>query len=525
MFANELDLVFVAVYLDLSHLSYVDNLLEIVKKEFIAAFKDDIAECQPPFKFDARFEAILDKFEQKDLEDKAAKVTRKVPRSFAESRKSSGVAGVLKTMGRAIKSSAAAASAASSGALDDDADADGGNDDGADVEGDDAESEAQPAPEADGGARATKQQEEPKVVRAAAAETTESADDQAERVAPSAAATSTPSKAAVGTDAASTSEDPDDTTTTTSSSSSGEFKVNADKLRQLAAMRGGRGGRPGSMVKRSPSVVSPPPAAASSTASAGKEKTQWANRKLSAAEMKSLDYSSSSSSSAADGDDIGARSAAYGAAKVDKKVFEYDDEDEKEVDISVETEAKEKKGTLFGWFEHLSGNKVLDKDDLDPVLENMRQALMTKNVAAEIAAKLCGSVTESLIGKKIGSFSTVRSVAKQAMEEALLRILTPRRPVDMLHGVQTAKENGRPYSVVFCGVNGVGKSTSLAKITNFLQAHSFKVRSCVFPYTSNRSFTNASSCVSPTCVLFLFTHDQFVVFLFLCLLPPPLAHV
>jgi signal recognition particle receptor subunit alpha len=517
VFANELDLVFVAVYLDLSHLSYVDNLLEIVKKEFIAAFKDGIAECQPPFKFDARFEAILDKFEQKDLEDKAAKVTRKVPRSFAESRKSSGVAGVLKMMGRAIKSSAAAASAASSGALDDDADADG--------EGDDAESEAQPAPEADGGARATKQQEEPKVVRAAAAETTESADDQAERVAPSAAATSTPSKAAVGTDAASTSEDPDDTTTSTSSSSSsGEFKVNADKLRQLAAMRGGRGGRPGSMVKRSPSVVSPPPAAASSTASAGKEKTQWANRKLSAAEMKSLDYSSSSSSSAADGDDIGARSAAYGAAKVDKKVFEYDDEDEKEVDISVETEAKEKKGTLFGWFEHLSGNKVLDKDDLDPVLENMRQALMTKNVAAEIAAKLCGSVTESLIGKKIGSFSTVRSVAKQAMEEALLRILTPRRPVDMLHGVQTAKENGRPYSVVFCGVNGVGKSTSLAKITNFLQAHSFKVRSCVFPHTSNRRFTNASSCVSPTCALF-FIRDQFVVFLFLCLLPPPLVHV
>jgi signal recognition particle receptor subunit alpha len=95
--------------------------------------------------------------------------------------------------------------------------------------------------------------------------------------------------------------------------------------------------------------------------------------------------------------------------------------------------------------------------------------------AADIATKLCDSVLESLVGKKLGSFSSVRSVARTAMEEALLRILTPRRPVDVLHGVASAKEQGRPYVVVFCGVNGVGKSTSLAKITNFLQAHSFSV--------------------------------------------------
>ena len=69
--------------------------------------------------------------------------------------------------------------------------------------------------------------------------------------------------------------------------------------------------------------------------------------------------------------------------------------------------------TLFGWFQQLSGNKVLDKDDLEPVLENMRQALMGKNVAAEIASKLCGSVLESLVGKKLGSFSSVRAEAKQ----------------------------------------------------------------------------------------------------------------
>ena len=50
------------------------------------------------------------------------------------------------------------------------------------------------------------------------------------------------------------------------------------------------------------------------------------------------------------------------------------------------------------------------------------------------------------------------------MEEALTRILTPRRSIDILRDVQAAKERGKPYVVVFVGVNGVGKSTNLAKV-------------------------------------------------------------
>ena len=52
------------------------------------------------------------------------------------------------------------------------------------------------------------------------------------------------------------------------------------------------------------------------------------------------------------------------------------------------------------------------------------------------------------------------------MEEALVRILTPRRSIDILRDVHAAKEQGKPYVVVFVGVNGVGKSTNLAKVSN-----------------------------------------------------------
>lgn len=45
-----------------------------------------------------------------------------------------------------------------------------------------------------------------------------------------------------------------------------------------------------------------------------------------------------------------------------------------------------------------------------------------------------------------------------------MQILQPQRRVDMLRDIMDAQRRQRPYVVTFCGVNGVGKSTNLAKV-------------------------------------------------------------
>jgi len=57
-------------------------------------------------------------------------------------------------------------------------------------------------------------------------------------------------------------------------------------------------------------------------------------------------------------------------------------------------------------FSRLTGSQVLTEADLQPVLEGMKQHLMKKNVAKEIAEKVCEGVGESLVGKKIGGFES-----------------------------------------------------------------------------------------------------------------------
>ncbi|KAJ8511147.1 hypothetical protein OPV22_001581 [Ensete ventricosum] len=168
--------------------------------------------------------------------------------------------------------------------------------------------------------------------------------------------------------------------------------------------------------------------------------------------------------------------ADQGESMMDKEeIVSSDSEGEEDEEVENEKPGTKKKGWFSSMLQSISGNAVLEKSDLRPALKALKDRLMTKNVAEEIAEKLCESVATSLEGKKLGSFTRVSSTVQTAMEDALLRILTPKRSIDILRDVHAAKEQGRPYVVVFVGVNGVGKSTNLAKVAYWLLQHKINV--------------------------------------------------
>lgn len=103
-----------------------------------------------------------------------------------------------------------------------------------------------------------------------------------------------------------------------------------------------------------------------------------------------------------------------------------------------------------------------------PIMDKFKHHLIEKNVASAVAEKLCESVATSLVGKKLSTFQ-LKSTVRSALEEALIRILTPKRNIDVLREALEAKKKGELYVIAFCGVNGVGKSTNLAKVCCFHQ--------------------------------------------------------
>jgi len=61
------------------------------------------------------------------------------------------------------------------------------------------------------------------------------------------------------------------------------------------------------------------------------------------------------------------------------------------------------------------------------------------------------------------------------MYDTLVTILTPKRRIDILRDIVDAQHERRPYVITFCGVNGVGKSTNLAKVAYWLAGNNLRV--------------------------------------------------
>eukprot|EP00944_MAST-04C_sp_MAST-4C-sp1_P004546 g4546.t1 len=153
----------------------------------------------------------------------------------------------------------------------------------------------------------------------------------------------------------------------------------------------------------------------------------------------------------------------------DNWVEGYDDDDDDE-------DGQSASGGFFGSFMNLIGNnRVLQEGDLTTILNDMKEHLVKKNVGHDVAQDLSDSVKLALVGSKLGNFKQVKETVRNAFEKELSRILTPKKSTDIVQDIRRCNAEGNPYSIVFIGVNGVGKSTSLSKVCYYLLQQRFKV--------------------------------------------------
>ena len=77
------------------------------------------------------------------------------------------------------------------------------------------------------------------------------------------------------------------------------------------------------------------------------------------------------------------------------QIEEESSEDEEEL-------ASTSSSGLWGSLSSLVGSKSLTAQDIQPVIQKMQDHLISKNVAADVAVKLCESVANNLEGKVLG---------------------------------------------------------------------------------------------------------------------------
>jgi fused signal recognition particle receptor len=120
--------------------------------------------------------------------------------------------------------------------------------------------------------------------------------------------------------------------------------------------------------------------------------------------------------------------------------------------------------------------KQLSDKDLDDVVFNFQLSLIESDVAQSVAEALTNEVQKSLAGTKVDRSAEPSEVVGERLATLLQTAFAKAGQVDLVANVrEKTKKTGEPYVILFLGINGTGKTTTVAKVASFMQKNGLSV--------------------------------------------------
>ncbi len=114
--------------------------------------------------------------------------------------------------------------------------------------------------------------------------------------------------------------------------------------------------------------------------------------------------------------------------------------------------------------------------DLDKVLGEFQLSLVESDVAVSVADYVATELKEKLQDAQFTRFSDPRAKVKAILSDVLLSVLDRAGRLDIFELIEKKRSSGEPAIIVFIGINGTGKTTSIAKLAHILLK---KGRTCI----------------------------------------------
>lgn len=128
----------------------------------------------------------------------------------------------------------------------------------------------------------------------------------------------------------------------------------------------------------------------------------------------------------------------------------------------------EKLKKIFSNFVEEITKKSISEKDLEEHLWNLQIALLECDVALPVAEEIVSKLKSSLIGAKVDRFGDIWPLIRETMAKILKEFMTT---IDFLSLVTSKK----PFVIMFVGVNGTGKTTTIAKIGKYLMDNGLRI--------------------------------------------------
>lgn len=117
----------------------------------------------------------------------------------------------------------------------------------------------------------------------------------------------------------------------------------------------------------------------------------------------------------------------------------------------------------------------LTEKDLNPILWDLQLQLIGNDVSVEVAEKVCSELKERLLGEDAPRFGDRSRLIHESLRASLESVMGDSGRMDLAELVAEARARGEPFVVMFIGINGTGKTTTIAKTAKLLMDRGFTV--------------------------------------------------
>jgi fused signal recognition particle receptor len=122
------------------------------------------------------------------------------------------------------------------------------------------------------------------------------------------------------------------------------------------------------------------------------------------------------------------------------------------------------------------GQKELSDKDLDDNLFGLQLALLESDVAQEVIDDLSATLKKELLGLKLERGQIEEDIIRSKLHNTIREMLARGEEINLIEKIKAKKETkGGPFVIVFLGINGTGKTTTVAKISNLLRKNGISV--------------------------------------------------
>ncbi|HPQ04464.1 MAG TPA: signal recognition particle-docking protein FtsY [Methanothermobacter sp.] len=135
----------------------------------------------------------------------------------------------------------------------------------------------------------------------------------------------------------------------------------------------------------------------------------------------------------------------------------------KELETEKVKEEPEKDSGKFKIFSFIQ-EKTISEKDIEDILWDLEMSLLESDVAIDVAEKITSELKDQLVGKKVKRSTDIIEYTQEALKNSIMDILN----VDGEDIIKTLQEKkNKPFIIMFVGINGTGKTTTIAKMAKY----------------------------------------------------------